>query len=127
MRPTMGRTGPQTFSLHERLKRSADFRRCIKQGKRSAGKYVVVYAASNDLGHARLGAGSTKRLGDAVLRNRAKRLVREAFRLCKHQLPADADLVVLPRLPWREPSLDELKADLVAAAGRARTALGKNE
>ena len=110
---------PNTFSRDERLKLSGDFRRCIRQGSRSAGKYVVVYLAPNDLGFARLGAGSTKRLGNAIQRNRAKRLVREAFRLEKDRLPDSADIVVLPKVPWRTPTLEALKVDLVETARRA--------
>jgi ribonuclease P protein component len=112
-----------TFSRHERVKRSEDFRRCIHEGGRAKGRYVIVYAAENAAGVTRLGAGSTKRLGNAVRRNRSKRLVREAFRLVKADLPHGVDLVVLPRLPWRDPTLNELKADLVDAAERADAAL----
>ena len=107
---------PQTFSRDERLKRSGDFRNCIRRGGKAVGKYLVVYALKNELGIRRLGAGSTKRLGNAVKRNRGKRLVREAFRLCKNDLPEDVDLVVLPKIPWREPTLEQVKADLVQAA-----------
>ncbi|MFW6157977.1 MAG: ribonuclease P protein component [Planctomycetota bacterium] len=109
----------QTFSRGERLKRRQDFRRCITRGRRSIGRYVVVYLAPNELGRTRLGAGSTARLGNAVQRNRQKRLVREAFRLVKHQLPHGVDLVVLPKVPWTEPTLDELEADVVDAARHA--------
>jgi ribonuclease P protein component len=108
-----------TFSRHERLKRSSDFRRCIKQGGRAVGESIVVYAAPNERGVTRLGAGSTRRLGTAVERNRAKRLVREAFRLTKAELPTGIDLVVLPKIPWREPSVEALCIDLVATVGRA--------
>ena len=114
-----------TFSRDERLKRRDDFRRCITQGGRAAGKYVVVHVAGNELGRTRLGAGSTRRLGNAVHRNRQKRLVREAFRLTRHELPDGVDLVVLPKLPWQAPSLDELKVDLVRTAQRAAAKLGE--
>jgi len=107
------------FKRSERLKLRRDFRRCIREGGRAAGKYVVAYVEKNELAVTRLGAGSTKRLGNAVERNRAKRLVREAFRLTKHELPESVDMVVLPKIPWREPTLEELKADLLDAAHRA--------
>lgn len=112
-------TSRYTFSREERLKLRRDFRRCIRSGGRAAGRYIIVYAAANDLGFTRLGAGSTRRIGKAAVRNRQKRLVREAFRLTKHELPAGVDLVVLPLAPWSNPALEDLKTDLVDAAGRA--------
>jgi ribonuclease P protein component len=111
--------GDRGLTRDERLKRSSDFRRAIRRGSRARGRYVKVYLFHNGLSVSRLGAGSTKRLGPAVERNRAKRLVREAFRLCKDRLPGATDIVVLPRIPWREPSLSDLTADIEAAARRA--------
>ena len=113
-----------TFSREERLKRRSDFRRCVRQGARAAGDYVVVYVAANELGVTRLGAGSTRRLGNAVARNRAKRLVREAFRLSKADLPTGVDMVVVPRIPWSHPTLEKVKTDLVRTARRAAEELG---
>jgi len=121
----MERRTRHTFSQRERLKRSRDFRRCIRRGGRAAGKHLVVYLARNDLGVTRLGAGSTRRVGKAMARNRQKRLVREAFRLTKHELPAGVDLVVLPKTPWSGPPLDDLKRDLIDAARRAEAAADK--
>jgi len=116
-----------TFTRHERLKARSDFRRCIREGGRAAGRSVVVYLVDNGLDVTRLGAGSSRRVGPAPRRNRAKRLVREAFRLVKGQLPAGVDLVVLPKIPWREPTLAELRADLVDAARRGAAALPPKE
>jgi ribonuclease P protein component len=83
----------------------------------------LVCVIPNSLGVNRLGASSTRRLGNAVARNAQKRLVREAFRLVKHSLPPGLDMVVLPKVPWREPTLDELKADLVDTTLRAAAKL----
>ncbi|MFH1730122.1 MAG: ribonuclease P protein component [Planctomycetota bacterium] len=116
-----------TFSRDERLKSRGDFRRCIKRGARAAGKAIVVRVARNGLTVTRLGAGSTRRLGNAVERNRQKRLVREAFRLTKHQLPAGLDIVALPKVPWPGPTLEELEADLVDTVQKAADKLPRTE
>ncbi len=120
----MGECEKRTFSREDRLKKRQDFRRCIVRGSRSVGRYVVVHLLPNDLGWTRLGAGSTKRLGNAVQRNRQKRLVREAFRLTRRELPQGVDMVVLPKIPWREPAIGELKQDLIHAAAEAAAAMG---
>ena len=112
-----------TLSQEERLRARADFRRCIRGGARSAGRFIVVCASPNGLGQTRLGAASTRRLGGAVRRNRQKRLVREAFRLTKHELPQGLDIVVLPKVPWRDPTLDELKIELLENVRRAAAKL----
>jgi ribonuclease P protein component len=58
---------------------------------------LSVAARPNALEHCRLGLSVSRRVGNAVVRNRAKRLLREAFRLIQHDLPAGFDLVVVVR------------------------------
>ncbi len=88
----------QTLRPHERMKDPAEFRR-VFEGRRSASDPVlVVYGVENGRGYSRLGISvSRKKVRAANDRNRLKRLVREAFRLSKSELPAGIDLVVLPR------------------------------
>lgn len=56
---------------------------------------MTVIALPNGLGRSRLGIAATRKLGGAVVRNRAKRLVRELFR--QGEIPAGLDIVVIPR------------------------------
>ena len=58
---------------------------------------LTVWARSNGLPHARLGLIVGRKHGNAVRRNRIKRLLREAFRLSQHLLPAGLDLICTPR------------------------------
>jgi ribonuclease P protein component len=87
-----------TFRPHERMKNPAEFRR-VFEGRRSvADDVLIVYAIENGRAYARLGISvSRKKVRAAHARNRIKRLVREAFRLSKSELPSGVDLVVLPR------------------------------
>ncbi len=78
---------------------------------------LLVRGRPNDLDHPRLGLAVSRRVGNAVVRNWNKRLLREAFRLVQHELPTAYDLVVSVRA--HEPkALCEYKALLLEAARR---------
>jgi ribonuclease P protein component len=87
-----------TLRPHERMKDPAEFRR-VFEGRRSVSDDVlIVYGIENGRAYPRLGISvSRKKVRAAHARNRLKRLIREAFRLSKSELPAGIDLVVLPR------------------------------
>jgi ribonuclease P protein component len=72
---------------------------------------LVVYACENDLGYCRLGLSVSRKVGNAVRRNRLRRICREAFRLTKHELPGGLDLVLIPK-GTEELELDRLKESL---------------
>ena len=88
---------PHSFSSEERLKRQRDFALVFSEGKAVADRRLVVHARPNGLPFNRLGLGVGKRHGNAVARNRLKRLLREAYRTQKPRLPRGYDLVVVPR------------------------------
>ena len=58
---------------------------------------LILFATANKLPHCRLGLSVSKKVGNAVVRNRWKRLIREAFRTSHAKLPAGLDIVVLPQ------------------------------
>ena len=92
-------TSPRaTFRPFERINVPADFRRAFERKRSASDPFMIVYGVENGRGHPRLGISvSRKRVREAHDRNRVKRLLREAFRLSKAELPAGLDLVVVPR------------------------------
>ncbi len=108
---------PNRFPSAYRVQRAADFRRAFRRRLSAADERMVIYGHANGLPHPRLGLSVSRRMGGAVVRNRWKRLLREAFRLSRERLPAGVDLIVIPR-PEAEPSLRQLMDSLPRLAAR---------
>ena len=85
------------FARSQRLTRSEDFARVYCHGTHQADPSLVVNVAANDLPFCRIGLSVSRHVGGAVVRNRWKRAIREAFRLNQDGLPTGFDIVVRPR------------------------------
>jgi ribonuclease P protein component len=109
--------GDERFLSAHRIRRGADFRRAYQRRCTAADDLLLVFGYPNGLPHARLGLSVSRKVGGAVVRNRWKRLLREAFRLSRPQLPAGIDLIVVPR-PETEPALATLVESLSRLARR---------
>ncbi len=103
--------GSFTFRPHEHLRRPADFQKVYDRRRSVSDRWLIVYACENGLPHNRLGLSVSRKWGGAVVRNRLRRLFREAFRLTRPELPTGLDLVLIPRRT--EPPLEELERGLV--------------
>lgn len=79
---------------------------------------MILFILPTGLAVARLGIAATRRLGGAVIRNRAKRLVREAFR--RNKPAPGVDVVVVPRPELLNAPFDVLSADFRTTLGRPR-------
>jgi ribonuclease P protein component len=90
---------PESAGPAERLKRRADFLRVAGKGRRAPMHGLVLQAlARDDVGPARIGFTVTKKVGNAVVRNRTKRRLREATRLLLREAPVrGVDLVLIGR------------------------------
>lgn len=99
----------QQFRPHERLRRHGDFQRVYERGVRLRGRFATIFVLPNGGRIGRLGIAATRRLGGAVRRNRAKRLIREIFR--HNKMAPGFDLVVVPRPELLEADPASLEAD----------------
>lgn len=114
------------FPAQHRLRKQADFDRVYARRCSASDGWLLIYVDANGLDHARLGLSVSRKVGGAVLRNRWKRLLREAFRLSRPDLPAGIDLIVIPR-SRQEPQLGALRESLLQTARRAARRLEKSE
>jgi ribonuclease P protein component len=99
------------FPRQLRLRSRKDFERVYARRRSVSNRWLIIYGCENHLPYSRLGLSVSRKLGSAVQRNRLRRLCREAFRLCRPELPAGLDLVLIPRT-GEEPPLEELKSTL---------------
>ena len=112
--------GRNTFSKRERLQRGFQFRRVYEQGRKVEGKLVVVYMLEVAPEDRAVGVVTSRRIGGAVVRNRARRLLREAYRLNKHKLKSNLQIVMVARTAINGRHFREVEANvlqLLAAAG----------
>ena len=79
------------------LKKNHEFRRMYRKGASAVGPYMVLYSRRNGLDHNRLGITVSVKLGKAVVRNRARRRLRETVRLEEGNLTPGWDIVVVAR------------------------------
>ena len=79
---------------------------------------MTVFVKSNDGEHARLGIAATRKIGGAVVRNRAKRLTRELFRHLKPD--TGVDIIVVPRREFSDAPYLDLERELTDLLDRAR-------
>jgi ribonuclease P protein component len=89
-----------SFSKSKRVLSNNRFRQVLHFGKRAGDGLLVIYALDNRMGHSRIGISVGKACGGAVIRNRLKRLVREAFRLNQDRIAPGFDYVVLFCRDW---------------------------
>ena len=107
-----------------RLTRRAEFLRAAAKGRKAAATGVVLQALPReDHGPARLGFTVTKKIGNAVIRNRTRRRLKEAARLVLDEHPVSGiDLVLIGREATRGRSFVALQEDLRRALARAGVA-----
>ena len=108
-----------SFPKEYRLRKRREFRKVYEEGQKIYSQYFTIHALRNQLGHPRLGITVTRKIGKSVVRNRWKRLIREAFRLNKHKLPS-WDIVVTVKRGYKPPKLQEVERDLVEAIAKLR-------
>ena len=106
------------LTRRQRILSGRRFSQIYAQRTSAADANLIVCAAVNELGFSRLGLSVGRKHGNAVRRNRIRRLLREAFRLSQHDIPAGFDFILIPRTD-KEISLDGYRQSLLPLAKQA--------
>jgi ribonuclease P protein component len=112
--PQQSHTFPRAHRLSGNIAFTAVYNAAVKQARGP----LALYSKPNDLAHCRWGLSVSRRVGNAVRRNRVKRLLRESIRLLRHDFPSGYDLVIVVRPHDPAPLADYQKilTDLMAKA-----------
>ena len=110
--------GRHTFPKSEHLRYGHEFRGLYRDGRRAEGSRIVLYAREWNPAETpapgpvrRLGVVTSRRVGNAVARNRARRLMREVYRLNKHKLKDHVELIMIARPSIKGKSYQEVESD----------------
>ena len=113
------------FGRGVRLRARSEFLAVQENGRRVASRYLTMLALPNEAGYDRLGIIASRRLGGAVVRNRAKRRVREIFRRldplgANANAPRTFDLVIIPRREVASAPFADLEKEFAAGLRKLR-------
>jgi ribonuclease P protein component len=102
------------------LRYQRDFDRLYKKGRSAGEKYVVLFWAPNGLPYVRRAFLASKKVGDSVRRNRARRLMRESFRHMEKELPDGIDIVWVARSVITNVKCGEVEASMRRALKKGK-------
>ena len=100
------------------LRRKSDFSQIYKRGKSVGDRYVVLFYRKNHLSYNRLAYLASKKVGNSVKRNRARRLFKESFRLSKINIPEGYDFIIIARNTITNAKCEDVRKSLDSAFRR---------
>ncbi len=103
----------------ERLKKNTDFKNVYKKGKSIADKYIVICFLRNNMNMTRVGYTASKKVGKSVIRNRARRLMKESFRNNNENVKAGYDIVFIARARIKDAEYIEVEKSLKRVVKKA--------
>jgi ribonuclease P protein component len=118
--PTAGRRLP--FSQKQRLERAWEFDKVRREGQRVVKGCLILNwrVADGTAGASRLGVVTSRKIGDAVVRSRARRLLREVFRQHQHDFAKPLEIVLVARQSIAEKDYAGVESDFLNAARQGR-------
>lgn len=111
------------FGAEARLRSRDEFKAVEHGGRRMSGRFVTLVCRPNDRGRDRLGIIASRRIGDAVTRNRAKRRLREMFRTReRHATERALDVVAIAKTGLVDAPFVDVRNEFLAALSKLRGA-----
>ena len=105
---------------HDVLRRKEDFDRIYRKGKSVGDRYVVVFCLKNDTDKNRIAFLASKKVGNSVERNRARRLMRESVRLSDIDVHQGYDFIMIARNTINGKKCADVKKSIEAALKRLK-------
>lgn len=107
------------------LRKNKDFSVIYKRGKSIGDRFVVIFYRPNGLTYNRTGFLASKKVGNSVQRNRAKRLMKESYRKMEGKLPTGYDFIIIARNTINGKKCAEVEKSLASAFRRTGVRKGK--
>jgi ribonuclease P protein component len=102
------------------LRNQKDFDRLYKKGRSVGERYVVLFYRENGLSQNRKAFLASKKVGGAVVRNRARRLMKESYRQLEQELPEGKDLLFIARSTITKAKCAEVEASMRKALKKGK-------
>jgi len=97
-----------------RIKKDRQFQTVFKEGKSYGNRQFIIYVLRKESQEAfRIGLSVSKKIGNAVVRNRVKRYIRQAFTEINHRIKDDYDFIIIARKPAADFTFTEVKSSLL--------------
>lgn len=109
------------------LRKKKDFSSLYKKGKSVGGRYVVLFYRKNGLGYNRKAFLASKKVGKSVVRNRARRLMKESYRALESSLPKGYDMIFIARYTICDQKYADVKKSIEAALRRSGIISGNSK
>lgn len=96
-----------------RLRKNMEFKRVYNGGKSYWNRNLILYVRKNDLNNSRIGITITKKIGNAVVRNRIRRRIKEIIRLKLGNIKTGYDLILIPKKNVQDISYKDLESAMI--------------
>lgn len=107
------------------LRRKKDFTSIYNRGKSSASKYVVIFYRKNNLEYNRIAFLASKKVGKSVKRNKARRLMKEIYRIHKDRIKTGYDIIFIARKNMEQANFVELENTTERLLKRIKLIIGE--